>query len=111
MGFSFLLNWSNDHKNFEVHLLDYIIILSYHPQFCSFSHTIKQQFTLGRCQKLASSYFRRYIFDPVLEKKGFTLTGSKNDIVSKNNLLLFFVVYIQLMIFVALSATWKPKQC
>ena len=47
-------------------------------------------------------------FDPILEKKGFTLVGSKNDIVSKNNILLFFVVYIQLMIFVALPATWKP---
>ena len=43
-------------------------------------------------------------------EKGIHTYGSKNDIESKNNILLFFVVYIQLMIFVALPATLKPKQ-
>ena len=42
-------------------------------------------------------------------KKGFTLMGSK--ITScKNNILLFFIKYIQLMIFVALPTGRKPKQ-
>ena len=31
--------------------------------------------------------------------------GLKNNIVSKNNILLFFIVYIQLMMFVALPTT------
>ena len=59
------------------------------------SYHITNRFTLGRCQKFPSSCFRRhYIFDPILEKKGFSLMESKNNIVSKNNILLFFITYI-----------------